>query len=230
MRHAVFLRWDSWAEHTVRHEVDVIHCKTVVTFTAIESRQNQHAKRFPDKRNNLVGFIEPTSGQGLFARFSGMRCRITNATSWVTVSVTNTDGTSAAEGSYTFGLGLVVALKNNCGCRRVRDPTQTCRGQHLYILQLNTKLGVGVTTLVKSDLENAQVTPTPSEIINAVSAETTPTDQTREPPETGLASLDDDQQIWTTTSRSGRRPASLDDDQLVWTTTSKQPSRDYGNG
>ena len=33
MRHAVLLGWDSWADYPVPHEVDIIHSKTVVTFT-----------------------------------------------------------------------------------------------------------------------------------------------------------------------------------------------------
>ena len=38
------------------------------------------------------------------------------------------------------------------------------------------------------------MTPTPPEVIDAVAAKTTPTNQTRAPPETVLASLEDDQQ------------------------------------
>ena len=62
-------------------------------------------------------------------------------------------------------------------------------GDNTYLLQPNTKLGIGGATLVKRDLQNAQVTPTPSEINHAVAAETPPTDQARTPPEIVLAKV-----------------------------------------
>lgn len=55
-------------------------------------------------------------------------------------------------------------------------------GNNAYLQQPKTKLGVGGATPVKSDLDNAQMTTTPPEMIQAVAAKTTPANQTRPPP------------------------------------------------
>ena len=101
MTPAVLLGRDSWAEVPVLKYVDISELETVIfTITGRDSDATASTNRYSDWVNNVMGFVEPRTGGDVVTRFSGTRYHILNAMSWVTVSITNADGTAAAESSY----------------------------------------------------------------------------------------------------------------------------------
>ncbi|CAM9304430.1 unnamed protein product [Laminaria digitata] len=111
--------------------------------------------------------------------------------SWVAVSITNTDGTAAAEGSYYRRYNkewspqeaVVEAGTSEIQLKRVNGQA--------FLMQPNMKLGAGGAPLIRSDLTRAQITPSPSDIVHAV--ETVDVTPPRAPPEDVLATLDGSQ-------------------------------------
>ena len=72
----------------------------MVTFTGSDSETDETAQRYSDWVDSAGGWVEPRSKATVVARFSGTHCIIRNATSWVKIDVTNTNGTAAADGMY----------------------------------------------------------------------------------------------------------------------------------
>ena len=154
---AALLGLDNWAEFPVQKYVDISEWETVVTFKGRDSDATASAKRYSDWVNNAVR-CRATYRRKRSCPLFRPRYHMPNAMSLVRVSITNTDGTAAAEGSKNirFDKGwspreaVVEAGTSDIPLRRADD--------QVFFMQQHITLGTGGAPLIKSDLSKSQIT------------------------------------------------------------------------
>ena len=191
MTHAILLGRDGWSEFPIRKYVDISENETVVTFTGSDSATAETTQRYSDWVNSAVGLVEPHSSTTVVARFSGKRNKIPDATSWVKIDITNTDGTAATDGMYYIRFNKGWLPREAVVEAGTSEIPFRHEGGKPYLMQPGMKLGIGGAPLIKSDLAKAQFTPTPSDTVHVV--DTAKPQQPCEPPVAVLENLDETQ-------------------------------------
>ncbi len=195
MQMPVLLGRDSWSFFPVRKYRDLNSTQTLVTFVGTEGESVSGDHRFNQWVNNAVGMIEGDSDSSVVVRVAGSKFRLPNAMSWVSVALTNADGTAAPTGSYYIRFGSEWSPQEaivEAGVSQI--PLQRLNSEN-FLIQKNMKLGEGGGKLTQCNLDSAEIFSTNVQEVSAVVGGSSPSPgvSNDEPPQTVLASLNPSQ-------------------------------------
>lgn len=192
MAYAVLLGRDSWRHFPERKYEDVSETETVVTLVGSAVDSPATDPKFAAWVDAVVSVVEVESDARVLVRYGGDTVTPPDAVSWVTVDLTNEDGTDADEGSYyvRFADGwspreaIVDAGRTEIPLQRV--------GVENFRLHKGMRLGTGGSKLVPGTMERVPEEEAGIPSVSAVDA-SVPVERIKDPPETVMRGLDPSQ-------------------------------------
>lgn len=133
----------------------------MATFSRSDTETVETDQQYPDWADSAVGLVEPRSNATVIARLSEKHGTKPNVTSWVKIDVTNTDGTAAANGTSYIRFKEGWLPREAVVEAGTSDIPFRHEGDKPFLMQPGMKRGIGGAPLIKSDLTEAQFTPTP---------------------------------------------------------------------